>query len=285
MKRFLISIFFCVISLSTYYSQDVLYKSDGTKLTVKLVEINPMEIKYKDLSNIDGPNYVIEKSEIIFIVYANKTTEVLNSNPKAVTPTKKTNTTELTPPNKKKTQPNLYYMNSNLISINALALANGDATFIYDKEFLKNKLSISFLGGYNFNARMVGLNDFIVSAKDNAKKKYDIGFGINYMPKNTKRIQYFVGFLGKYMSYTYKDLVSIINNQKIYANASASQLGLMITNGWLYRISPFLNFKFFFSIGAPINSTSLEYTNEKGEKINNTHSPKLYLGYCFGYRF
>lgn len=285
MKRFLISIFFFVISLSTYYSQDVLYKSDGTKLTVKLVEINPIEIKYKDLSNIDGPNYVIEKSEIIFIVYANKTTEVLNSNPKAVTPTKKTNTTELTPPNKKKTQPNFYYMNSNLISINALALANGDATFIYDKEFLKNKLSISFLGGYNFNARMVGLNDFIVSAKDNAKKKYDIGFGINYMPKNTKRIQYFVGFLGKYMSYTYKDLVSITNNQKIYANASASQLGLMITNGWLYRISPFFNFKFFFSIGAPINSTSLEYTNEKGEKINNTHSPKLYLGYCFGYRF
>ena len=267
--------------------QDILYLSNGSKISVKVKEINPTDLKYKDFSNLDGPTYVISKTELVLIQYSNGSTEILNKNPMPIEPKKETSVSTETKKvsSKKNNLPNLYYMNSNLLSINALALANGDITLMYDREFFNSKMSVSFLGGYNFNSRMGGLNQYIADTKDNAKKNYDAGLGINFMPRNTKRVQYFVGFLGKYMSYNYKNVIDTSNYQKKYADASAYQLALMITNGWVYRISPFFNFKLFGSIGVPINSTTLETINSRGNSRNYTNYPKVYLGYCFGYRF
>jgi hypothetical protein len=269
-------------------AQDILYTTSGAKLKSKILEINTDEIKYKSFSNSEGPTYVISKSEIIFIQYANGMSEILNYNPKTFEPKKINSTTTLSPKNKltpKVKTSNLRYMNTHLISINALALANGDATIIYDHELFKSKLAISVLGSINFNSRMNALNMYINETKVNAKKNYDVGFGINYLPNNHKKIQYFIGFLGKYMTYNYKEVIDTSNNQKRFADASANQIALMITNGWLFRISPFFNFKIFASIGKQINSTSLEMIDKNGEKTNFSHSPKMYLGYCFGYRF
>ena len=286
MKTTLFIIFFIALSFSSE-SQDILYLSNGSKLAVKVTEINSTDLKYKDFTNLDGPTYVVSKSELVLIQFSNGVSEVLNKNPMPIEPKKETtlNTTTKNTNDKKNNLPNLYYMNSNLLSINALALANGDVTLMYDRELFNSKMSISFLGGYNFNSRMGGLNLYIADTKDNAKKNYDAGLGINFMPRNTKRVQYFVGFLGKYMSYNYKDVVDTTNNQKKYAPASGYQIALMLTNGWVYRISPFFNFKLFASIGVPINSTTLETVNSRGYTNNYTHYPKVYLGYCFGYRF
>ena len=262
MKTTLFIIFFIALSFSSE-SQDILYLSNGSKLAVKVTEINSTDLKYKDFTNLDGPTYVVSKSELVLIQFSNGVSEVLNKNPMPIEPKKETtlNTTTKNTNDKKNNLPNLYYMNSNLLSINALALANGDVTLMYDRELFNSKMSISFLGGYNFNSRMGGLNLYIADTKDNAKKNYDAGLGINFMPRNTKRVQYFVGFLGKYMSYNYKDVVDTTNNQKKYAPASGYQIALMLTNGWVYRISPFFNFKLFGSIGLPINSTTLETVN------------------------
>ena len=286
MNRALFILIFLVLGFLSY-SQDILYLSNGDKLSAKITEINPTDVKYKDFTNLNGPTYVISNSELVLIQYSNGTTQVINSNPRPIEPKKESPvTTNAKLLETKKTKlPNLYYMNSNLLSINALALTNGDVTLIYDRELFNCKMSVSFLGGYNFNSRMGVLNSFISDTKDNAKKNYDVGLGINYMPKNTKRVQYFIGVLGKYMSYNYKNVIDTTNNQKKYADASAYQLAIMLTNGWVYRISPFFNFKIFGSIGVPINSTNLQTTNSLGNIRDYTHSPKIYLGYCFGYRF
>jgi hypothetical protein len=286
MNRALFILIFLVLGFLSY-SQDILYLSNGDKLSAKITEINPTDVKYKDFTNLNGPTYVISNSELVLIQYSNGTTQVINSNPRPIEPKKESPLTTSTKviETKKTTLPNLYYMNSNLLSINALALTNGDVTLIYDRELFNCKMSVSFLGGYNFNSRMGVLNSFISDTKDNAKKNYDVGLGINYMPKNTKRVQYFIGVLGKYMSYNYKNVIDTTNNQKKYADASAYQLAIMLTNGWVYRISPFFNFKIFGSIGVPINSTNLQTTNSLGNIRDYTHSPKIYLGYCFGYRF
>ena len=276
---------FCSVFKIT--AQDILYTTYGTKILSKVLEINGQEIKYKSFTNSEGPTYVIATLDIIFIQYANGTSEILNYNPKPLEPILKLTVTEssknrLTP--KAKTA-NLRYMNNHLISINALALLNGDATIIYDHEFFKSKLAISVLGGINFNSRMNPLNFYINETKVNAKKNYDAGLGFNYMPNNTKKVQYFVGFLGKYMSYNYKEVIDTSNNQKRFSDASANQIALMVTNGWLFRISPFFNFKIFASIGKQINSTNLEMIEKNGDKTNFSNSPKMYFGYCFGYRF
>jgi len=287
MKLFVIVLSLLCCIITKVNAQDILYTISGTKIKSKVIEINAEEIKYKSSTNTDGPTYVIAKSDIIFIQYANGTSELLNYNPKSFEPI--LNST-ITPSSKNKLTPkvkttNLRYMNNHLISINALALANGDATIIYDHELFKSKLAISVLGGMNFNSRMNAINMYINETKVNAKKNYDVGFGINYMPNNVKKVQYFVGFLGKYMSYNYKEVIDTSNNQKRFSDASANQISLMVTNGWLFRISPFFNFKIFASIGKQINSTSLEMIEKNGKKTDFSNSPKMYLGYCFGYRF
>lgn len=290
MRLLLFVLYSTFLFATSAYCQDILYTSNGNKLMAKVLEINTKDIKYKDFNNVEGPTYVISKTDVVLIQYSNGVTEVINDNPPTNSPKVEEQDPVGTNPIEKIKTPekkafNLYYLNNNMLSINALALANGDVTLMYDRDLANSNLSLSFLGGYNFNSRMGGLNLFIADSKDNAKKKYDAGFGINFMPRNTKRVQYFVGLLSKYMAYDYRKIVSTANNQISYQGASATQLAIMLTNGWIYKVSPDFNFKIFVSLGAQINSTPLEAINANGIKMDYSNYPKVYLGYCFGYRF
>lgn len=303
MRQILSVLFTLFLFANMAYSQDILYTTAGSKLKGKVTEINLQDIKYKDFSNLEGPTYVISKTDVVLIQYSNGTTEVINDNPNTLAPkiTEVATPTETKPAPKpfdrnnpyankpesdktKKKDFNLYYLNNNSLSINALALANGDITLMYDRDILKSRMSLTFLGGYSFNSHIGALNFFIRDSKDGAKKRYDAGVGINFMPRNTKRVQYFVGLLGKYMAYDYLDVIDTTNNQKNYQKASASQVAIMISNGWVFRVGPNFSFKVFGSIGTQINSTPLETINSTG-KVNYANYPKVYLGYCFGYRF
>jgi hypothetical protein len=288
-------LFLLVLFAINAYGQDILYTTSGNKIKGKVVEINLKDIKYKDFSNLDGPTYVISKTDVVLVQYANGSTDVINDNPTTLAPkTTETVTPTASAPESKtaafdKSNPygknkkgekkdfNLYYLNNNMISINALALANGDITIMYDRDLFNSKMSLTFLGGYSFNPRMGGLNLLIADSKDAAKKKYDAGFGINFMPRNTRRVQYFAGLMAKYMAYDYLAVVDTTNNQKNYKQSSAYQLAIMVSTGWVFRVSPNFNFKLFGALGAPINSTPL--------KEQYSGIPKAYLGYCFGYRF
>ena len=303
MRQILSVLFTLFLFANMAYSQDILYTTAGSKLKGRVTEINLKDIKYKDFNNLEGPTYVIAKTDVVLIQYANGTTEVINDNPNTLAPKITETVTSIEKPAEKPVQKpfdrndpyakakkpekkdfNLYYLNNNTFSINALALANGDVTLMYDRDILKSRMSLTFLGGYSFNSRIGALNLFIRDSKDGAKKKYDAGFGISYMPRNTKRVQYFVGLLGKFMAYDYLDVIDTTNNQKNYQKASASQVAIMISNGWVFRVTPNFSFKVFGSIGAQINSTPLVTFNSNG-KVNYGDYPKVYLGYCFGYRF
>lgn len=61
------------------YSQDVIVKKDSSKITSKLTEINPQEIKYTRFDNVNGSTYVISKSEVAYVVYENGITEFFKS--------------------------------------------------------------------------------------------------------------------------------------------------------------------------------------------------------------
>ena len=275
-----IFLFFILTSFCCYtniFAQDVLYTITGNKIKVKVIEINANEIKYKDFNNIEGPTYLIYNTDVVLIQFANGSSQIINANAPVLKPAK-TETVSVKKVQQKQ-NPNLYYMNPNLLSINALALANGDVTLMYDRDFFNSRLSLSVLGGYNFNTRMGILNALISDSREHAKKNYDAGLGINFMPNNTKRGQYFVGLLGKYMSYTYDNPINTTNNQLLFTKATGYQMAIMVTNGWFVRVSPNFNFKIFGSIGVPINSPELKTNN------STIFLPKVYLGYCFGYRF
>lgn len=53
------------------FAQDVIVKRDGSAILAKVLEVNIDDIKYKKYSNQNGPNYTINKSEIMTINYEN----------------------------------------------------------------------------------------------------------------------------------------------------------------------------------------------------------------------
>ncbi len=55
-------IFFLVCSKT--FCQDILTKSNGENIQVKIELINNSEIKYKMFNNLNGPTYVVDKSEL-----------------------------------------------------------------------------------------------------------------------------------------------------------------------------------------------------------------------------
>lgn len=63
---------------TTLFCQDLLIKKDSSRIEVKLLEINPMTLKFKLYSNLNGPDYIIDKKEVAFIIYQNGIKEVIN---------------------------------------------------------------------------------------------------------------------------------------------------------------------------------------------------------------
>lgn len=56
-------------------SQDTLHFRNGSPLVCKVIEISPLEIKYKKIENAEGPVYIINKEDIKLINYQNGTTD------------------------------------------------------------------------------------------------------------------------------------------------------------------------------------------------------------------
>jgi hypothetical protein len=74
------------ISFKTANAQDILFKLDGEQVAVKVIEITPSEVKYKLTSNLEGPTYVVPKSEIFMVEYANGSKDVFASKSKSTVP-------------------------------------------------------------------------------------------------------------------------------------------------------------------------------------------------------
>jgi hypothetical protein len=78
MRKYLIIVL--SICLGNLYAQDVIIKRNGDELNAKIEEISQAEIKFKKFENLDGPSYVLPKSEVFIIKYSNGTKEVISSN-------------------------------------------------------------------------------------------------------------------------------------------------------------------------------------------------------------
>ncbi|PWJ55308.1 hypothetical protein CLV98_11477 [Dyadobacter jejuensis] len=83
MKTLLGLFFFLLTVVGTAFGQatrkfDVLHLLDQSTLEVKIIEIDASTVKYKKSSDLNGPLFTIQKSEIGSIVYGNGETEVLN---------------------------------------------------------------------------------------------------------------------------------------------------------------------------------------------------------------
>ena len=64
-------VFLPIITLA----EDIIVMNNGDIIKSKVIEIGQIEVKYKKVSNLDGPTYSISKSEILSITYDNGETD------------------------------------------------------------------------------------------------------------------------------------------------------------------------------------------------------------------
>ena len=82
MKKFAF-VFILLFSLAgTMMAQDIITTKEGKDIKAKVLEINSTEIKYLDFENLEGPQYILNKSDILLIRYENGKNEVFTENTK-----------------------------------------------------------------------------------------------------------------------------------------------------------------------------------------------------------
>lgn len=283
------SLIFVLFFFQSIKAQDIVYLNNGDKFETIIKEINTVEIKYKNFSNPDGPTYVILKNNVLFIEYKNGTVEIINKNPKPLSPIK----TETVAPRKetKKGPYDSYYANKNCIYLNGLALVNSDIALIYDREIAKSRLSLVLLGAYNFNVHTNYTNQYI-QALGNSKKNYDLGLGLNYYTQARKKTQYFVGVLFKVMHYEYvrettttDSINGIVFNTTTTKNVNNYQFAALLVNGLQFRLNPFFTYRAFIGLGFTNKDNDISKAVSEDLTQRPRSFPKAYLGMCIGYRF
>ena len=56
-------------------AQDTIVKRNNDHIIAKVLEVNPLDIKFKRYDNLEGPTYTLNKWELNLIVYKNQLVE------------------------------------------------------------------------------------------------------------------------------------------------------------------------------------------------------------------
>ncbi|MDR2037644.1 MAG: DUF2846 domain-containing protein [Bacteroidales bacterium] len=84
-KRIFVALAIVFSLMSLWASaQDVIVTKGSKKIEAKVTEVNVDDIKYKRFDNLDGPDYVLPKNDVLTIVYQNGNVEVYGTEETAV---------------------------------------------------------------------------------------------------------------------------------------------------------------------------------------------------------
>lgn len=171
---FLLIIFLCAFAF-TSFSQDTLFKTDGTKEQVKITMITDKDVQYKKFSNPDGPVFSIPKKDLLMITYENGDFEMIKN---AGT-------------DKKAVKADLAQnFAKNLITYHLFDVVYGDFTFSYERILASGTIGLRIPVGIGY-AYNTGLNNF-----GNENRVYNSlysGIGISFYPTGQGKWRYFVG--------------------------------------------------------------------------------------------
>lgn len=306
-------------------SQDQLFKKDNTKIEVKILEINPTEIKYKLFNYEDGPIITVLKSDVALIIYKNGMHEVITASPEISVvkdqELKKNVKLEKWELQKKREADRIaeqeaadsiaragaknVLQTKNTIGVNMLEPMNGCVGVTFLREFANH-----YLNAYvpiNIGVTTPFANQQTVSTfhlvNDNynianykfTRKTIEIGLGINFQTNSTKQATYFVGplvevaqYVGTFDTYYYNNY----NGQASQVNHGfvMNRWSYMINNGAIFR--PTKNFTIILSGAIGFRKDSYVANDPASFTTNNYYYNRttfplnaLKLGLCIGYRF
>lgn len=125
MKKLLVLLM--ILCSCSAFAQDVIVKNDGSTVLCRIVEVNSSEVVYKKWNNLNGSNYVMNRSDVANINYENGKKENVSSN----------GTNLYTPGNQ----------NSGVQQYNDKALLALDMEANNPYKKVKNKKKLAWLGG------------------------------------------------------------------------------------------------------------------------------------------
>lgn len=79
MQRILLAAIILCASASTVRAQDVIVGRDSSRTEARVTEIGPETVRYKRITNLDGPVYVLPVERIAYIRYSNGERDVFTS--------------------------------------------------------------------------------------------------------------------------------------------------------------------------------------------------------------
>jgi hypothetical protein len=218
-------------------AQDTLYKVDGSKKIVKIMEVSQTVVRYKLSTNPDGPIYAITVEDVIKIVYENGSTTMFYKGaskpiPVPEVPIKKAPVQVIPLPQK---PPKKIVIGPNIISINMLPLFTSSLAFGYER-ILKsgnNSVKIPISIGFNTNA--------VPDTNSNYYnyKLFSVGFDFYKYPhrKAQAKAKYFYGpsiEYGQFNFLNYTDINVPPDNPNDLKDKS-SYFAIAFQNGFLYH--------------------------------------------------
>lgn len=231
MKKILFCLFILFATVRIM-AQDKIYLNDNSVIEAKISEISLTEVKYKKWNNLTGPDYVMPKSEIALIVYANGTHEVINQKKEEV----KTNVViDILP---------YYQTGKNYIGINYFDLIFKNLTLNYTRYFLNYKLSLGISGSFGFTYAADPYeysNSFLNFHRD----YFHSQFSVNYFPVGMNKVSYFTGIslmAGKGAEYNYDYWGPYELTEKTY-------YGFYVNNGVQFNITKNFNLRTSLALG------------------------------------
>jgi hypothetical protein len=175
MKKIILSLL--ILTSAFYiksYSQDIIYKKDGSKEEAKITQVGAREIQYKKFSNLEGPVYSLAKSEIVMITYANGEHEIITPQYNAAVSNKQELSTNYA---------------RNLLGYHLFDVVYGDFTLSYERILSSGTIGIKIpLGfGYAYNT------DYYTNSDNFVKNLVYSGIGVNFYPTGQGKWRYFLG--------------------------------------------------------------------------------------------
>ncbi|MBW6460438.1 MAG: hypothetical protein K0B08_07675 [Bacteroidales bacterium] len=160
-------------------AQDVIYKKDGTREDVRVILIGEREIQYKKFSNLDGPVYSIDKSNILLITYETGEYELVSKSPRPESTRKQELATDFA---------------KNILSYHAFDVVFGDFTISYERLISSGiigfKIPVSVGYDYWFADEDYDRHHY---GGRNFYSRFFSGAGVNFYPFGQGMFRYFVG--------------------------------------------------------------------------------------------
>ncbi len=262
-------------------AQDILYKKDNTKIETKILEITPLEIKYKLFTYQDGPIITISKKDVALIIYQNGLHEVINTPSPIYTPyiletleerAKKLQQADSLRIKKWETLTST----KNLISVNTLGFFNSELGLSYTREFPNAfiQLCVPVTIGYadpSFNDMSLNMNSYGTQMKL-TKKVIETGISTRFNTSKKRAITHFIGtyfgiaqFNGIFKEYVFSP--SSTNNYIDHAFV-LNRYYVLLENGFLYRFHQHFNMSILLGAGMRFN----DFIQNNPSRFNSSYS-------------